>query len=163
MFMTTQHISAITDIMKERNIPSYMGDEYCGIAFPTTWMMVKNQLEDLYQYRDEGFQMIYDGEIGKFEGVRLIEQTGIPHGNYSSGSYISPFSFTPWVNGWSNWAFFFGQDTVAEAIVVPEEIRAKIPTDYGRSKGIAWHYLGAAALTQTQPLQARIGHWSSAA
>ena len=70
--MTTQHISAITDIMKERNIPSYMGDEYFGIAFPTTWMMVKNQLEGVYQYRDEGFQMIYDGEIGKFEGVRLI-------------------------------------------------------------------------------------------
>jgi hypothetical protein len=107
--------------------------------------------------------MIYNGEIGKCEGVRLIEQTGIPDGNYSSGSYISSFSFTPWVNSWSDWAFFFGQDTVAEAIVVPDEIRAKIPTDYGRSKGIAWYYLGAAALTQTQPSQARIVQWSSAA
>jgi hypothetical protein len=69
--------------------------------------------------------------VKKCEGVRLIEQTGIPHGNYSSGSYISPFSFTPWVNSWSDWAFFFGQDTVAEAIVVPEEIGAKIPTAGG--------------------------------
>jgi hypothetical protein len=107
--------------------------------------------------------MIYNGEIGKCEGVRLIEQTGIPDGNYSSGSYKSSFSSTPWVNSWSDWAFFFGQDTVAEAIVVPDEIRAKIPTDYGRSKGIAWYYLGAAALTQTQPSQARIVQWSSAA
>jgi hypothetical protein len=40
---------------------------------------VKNLLEGVYQYRDEGFQMIYNGEIGKCEGVRLIEQTGIPH------------------------------------------------------------------------------------
>ena len=69
--------------------------------------------------------------------MRLIEQTGIPHGNYVSGSYISPFSFASWVNRYSDWAFFFGADTVAEAIVVPEEIRAKIPTDFGRSKGIA--------------------------
>ncbi len=30
------------------------------------------------------------------------------------------------------------EDTVAEAIAVPEEVRAKIPTDFGRSKGIAW-------------------------
>ncbi len=37
----------------------------------------------------------------------------------------------------TDWAFFFGQDTVAEAIVVPEEIHAEIPTDFGRSKGIA--------------------------
>ena len=33
-------------------------------------------------------------------------------------------------------------DTVAEAIAVPEEMRGKIPTDYGRSKGVAWYYLG---------------------
>ncbi len=103
--------------------------------------------------------MIYNGEIGKCEGVRLIGADR----HSSSGSYISPFSFTLWVNSWSDWAFFFGEDTVAEAIVVPDEIRAKIPTDYGRSKGIAWYYLGAAALTQTQPSQARIVQWASAA
>jgi hypothetical protein len=67
------------------------------------------------------------------------------------------------VTGYSDWAFFFGQDTVAEAIVVLEEMRAKIPTDYGQSKGIAWYYLGAAALTQTLASQARIVQWSSAA
>ena len=88
--------------------------------------------------------MIYKREIGKCEGVRLIEQTGIPHGNDVSGSYISPFSFASWVNRYSDWAFFFGADTVAEAIVVLEEIRAKIPTDFGRSKGIAVYHLGAA-------------------
>jgi hypothetical protein len=152
MAMTTQHISAITDVMKEQDIPAYMGDEYFGIAWPTTWRWARNQLEYVYMYRDEGFQMIYNGEIGKFEGVRLIEQTGIPKGNYyGSGSYISPMSFLPRVNSWSDWAFFFGQDTVAEALVVPEEIRAKIPTDYGRSKGISWYYCGATALVHPQP------------
>jgi len=157
------HIKSIVDVMKERNIPPYMGDEYFGIAWPTTWRPVKNDLESVYQYRDEGFQMIYNGEIGKFEGVRFIEQTNIPHGIYNSGNYVTSASFTAWANGQSDWAFFFGEDTVAEALVVPEEVRGKIPSDYGRSKGIAWYYLGGFAITQTQALQTRIVKWDSAA
>ena len=138
-------------------------DEYFGIAWPTTWRPVKNDLEGVYQYRDEGFQMIYNGEIGKFEGVRFIEQTNIPKGNYGTGSFQAAASFTAWANAKSDNAFFFGEDTVAEAIVVPEEIRGAIPSDYGRSKGIAWYYLGGSAITQTQARQARIFHWASAA
>jgi N4-gp56 family major capsid protein len=161
--MHKDHIKSIVDVMKERNVPPYMGDEYFGIAWPTTWRPVKNDLEGVYQYRDEGFQMIYNGEIGKYEGVRFIEQTNIPKGNYSSGSFQNAASFTAWANGRSDNAFFFGEDTVAEAIVVPEEIRGAIPSDYGRSKGIAWYYLGGSAITQTQARQARIFHWSSAA
>ena len=156
------HIKSIVDAMKERNIPPYLGDEYFSIAWPTTYRQVKNDLEGVYQYRDEGFQMIYNGEIGKYEGVRFIEQTNIPHGIYSSGNYIATGSFTKWSQGLSDWAYFFGEDTVAEALVVPEEIRGKIPGDYGRSKGIAWYYLGGFALTQTQALQGRILKWDSA-
>lgn len=140
-----------------------MGDEYFGIAWPSTWRPVKNDLEAVYQYRDEGFQMIYNGEIGKFEGVRFIEQTNIPKGNFGSGAYQVAANFTPWTNGLSDNAFFFGEDTVAEAIVVPEEMRGAIPSDYGRNKGIAWYYLGGFALTQTQAKQARIVQWASAA
>ncbi|HET8635336.1 MAG TPA: hypothetical protein VFL96_00640 [Acidobacteriaceae bacterium] len=157
------HIKVIVDTMKERNIPPYMGDEYFAIAWPSTYRQVKNDLEGVYQYRDQGFQMIYNGEIGKYEGTRFIEQTNIPHGNYSSGNFTSSSSFTTWTNGLSDWAFFFGEDTVAEALVVPEEIRGKIPGDYGRSKGISWYYLGGFAITQTQALQTRILKWDSAA
>ncbi len=62
MMMNNLHINAIVDIMKARNIPAYFGDEYFGLAWPTTWRPVKNLLEGVYQYRDEGFQMIYNGE-----------------------------------------------------------------------------------------------------
>ena len=68
-----------------------------------------------------------------------------------------------WTNAKSNWAFFFGADTVAEGIVVPEEMRGKIPTDYGRSRGVAWYYLGGFGLVQTIAAQARIVKWDSAA
>lgn len=53
------------------------------------------------------------------------------------------------------------EDTVAEALVVPEEIRGQIPADFGRAKGIAWYYLGGFALVQTQAQQARIVKWDS--
>lgn len=151
--MGKNHIKSIVDVMKERNIPPYMGDEYFGIAHPTTWRTVKNDLEAVYQYRDEGFQMIYNGEIGKFEGVRFIEQNNVTKAQMGT--------FT--ANAKSNAAFFFGEDTVAEAIVVPEEIRGQIPTDYGRGKGIAWYYLGGFALVQTQAAQTRIVKWDSGA
>lgn len=151
------HIKSIVDVMKERNIPPYMGDEYFAIAWPTTWRPVKNDLEAVYQYRDQGFQMIYQGEIGKYEGTRLIEQTNISHGKFANGT------FTAWSVGTSDWAFFFGEDTVAEGLVIPEEMRGQIPTDYGRQKGVAWYYLGGFALTQTQAKQARIVMWDTAA
>jgi hypothetical protein len=156
------HARLISDVMKERNIPPYDGDEYFALAWPTTWRQLKNDLESVYQYRDSGLQMIINGEIGKYEGFRFVEQTDIPKGRYISGNFITG-TFTTWTNALSDWGFFFGQDTVAEAIVVPEEIRGKIPGDFGRSRGIAWYYTGGFALTQTQAAQARIVKWDSAA
>ena len=157
------HVKAIVDTMKERNIPPYMGNEYMAIAWPTTYRTMKNDMESVYQYRDQGFQAIINGEIGKFEGVRFIEQTNIPKGNYSSGNYLNSSSFTTWSQADSDWIYFFGSDTVGEAIVVPEEMRGKIPTDYGRSKGISWYYLGGFAIAHTDAKNSRIVKWASAA
>jgi hypothetical protein len=74
-----------------------------------------------------------------------------------------------WSNGKSDAAYFFGADTVLEGVVVPEEIRGKIPDDYGRSRGVAWYYVGGFAIihadqtsTETKD-QARIIKWDSAA
>lgn len=142
------HVKAIVDLMKERNIPPYMADDYVAIAHPTTWRAFRNDLETVHQYTDRGFQMILNGEIGRYEGVRFVEQTNIAKGTFA--------------NAKSNWAYFFGGDTVAEAIVIPEEMRGKIPTDYGRSRGIAWYYLGGFGIVHTAAAQARIVKWDSA-
>lgn len=145
--LTKDHVKAIVDIMKERNIPPYEADDYFSIAHPTTYRRLKNDLESVHQYVDKGFQMIINGEIGRYEGVRFVEQTNIAK--------------AAWGGGVTNWAFFFGADTVAEGVVVPEEMRGKIPTDYGRSRGVAWYYLGGFGLVQTQAAQARIVKWDS--
>lgn len=145
--LNKNHVKAIVDVMKERNIPPYEADDYFGIAHPTTWRTLKNDLESVHQYVQQGFQMILNGEIGRYEGVRFIEQTNIAK--------------AAWGGSATNWAFFFGGDTVAEGIVVPEEMRGKIPTDYGRSRGIAWYYMGGFGLVHTQHAQARIVKWDS--
>jgi N4-gp56 family major capsid protein len=143
------HIKTIVDTMKERNIPPYVADDYYALAHPTTFRQLRNDLESVHQYVDAGFQMILNGEIGRYEGVRFVEQTN-----------IAKETFT---NAKSNWAFFFGQDTVAEGIVVPEEMRGKIPTDYGRGRGVAWYYMGGFGIVHTAAAQARIVKWDSAA
>lgn len=131
------HAKAVVDAMKERNIPAYLGDDYYALAWPTTLRTFKNNLETIHQYSDTGFKLIMNGEIGRYENTRYVEQTSIAKGTGTDGT-----TTTAWTTGNSDWIFFFGNDTVAEAIAVPEEMRGKIPTDYGRSKGVAWYYLG---------------------
>jgi len=158
------HAKTIVDIMKERNIPAYLGDDYYAIAWPSTYRSFKNDLEGIHQYTVPGFQLIMNGEIGRYENVRYVEQTNILKG-LNTGGYWNSTQGT--VSGWgqtkSDWIFFFGNDTVAEAVAVPEEMRGKIPTDFGRSKGIAWYYLGGFGIVHTVAANARILKWDSQA
>jgi len=157
----TYHVKQIIDWMKERNIPAFMGDDYYALAWPTTFRSFKDELESIHQYVETGFQFIMNGEIGRYEGTRFVEQTNIVKG----GSVIG----TPagvWSGGLSDWALFFGEDTVAEAIAVPEEIRGKIPTDFGRERGVAWYYLGGFGIVHPNDagtnINARVVMWDSA-
>jgi len=152
------HAKSIVDLMKERNIPAYLGDDYYALSWPTTLRSFKNNLETIHQYSDTGFKLIMNGEIGRYENVRYVEQTNIAKGTGTDG-----ITQTTWTNGKSDWIFFFGNDTVAEAIATPEEMRGKIPSDYGRSKGVAWYYLGGFGIVHTLAANARIVKWDSLA
>lgn len=155
------HAKSIVDMMKERNIPAYLGDDYYSLAWPSTLRTFKNNLETIHQYSDTGFKLIMNGEIGRYENVRYVEQTNIAKGTGTDG-----ITQTTWTNAKSDWIFFFGNDTVAEAVAVPEEMRGKIPTDYGRSKGVAWYYLGGFGIVHNSTSAAgnvRIVKWDSAA
>lgn len=162
----TGHAKLIVDTMKERNIPAYQGDDYYALAWPTTYRFIKNQLESIHTYTETGFKMIMNGEIGRYENVRYVEQTNIPKGGAADSTTYNMFTRTAdaWNGGYSDWIYFFGNDTVAEAIAVPEEMRGKIPTDYGRSKGVAWYYLGGFGIVHPTADQAnaRIVKWDSA-
>lgn len=150
--MDTGHVKAFADRMADRNIPTYDGVNYFAIARPTTFRALKNELEDIHKYVSEGWHVIMNGEKGRYEGIRFVEQTHIADevaGLWDAGS------------GVSNMAFFFGQDTVVEAFAVPEEIRGKIPTDFGRSRGIAWYANLGYGIVHTNDANSRIIKWAS--
>ena len=153
-YNSTYH-KLLIDAMKERNIPPYLGDDYVAVAWPSTWRTLKNNMETLHAYTPPGLGLIMNGEIGRYETTRFVEQTNILKGVANDG--------TAWTNGLSDWAYFFGEDTVMEGVVVPEEIRAKIPTDYGRSKGVAYYALMGWGIVQTNATDDRILKWDSKA
>ena len=146
------HVKLIVDEMKERDIPAADGSNYMAIGRPTALRALKDDLESISQYVSEGFAQILNGEIGRsYDGVRFLEQTAIA----SEG----------WSGAQSDAVYFFGDDTVTEGMAHPEEIRGKIPTDFGRARGIAWYALGGFAITHNQAgaAQNRIIKWASAA
>lgn len=148
--LSLTHVKEIIDEMKERDIPGYENDDYFAIGRPRTFRPFKNELEKVYQYTESGMRRLYLGEIGQYDGMRFVEQTNVANQG--------------WSNKKSDEVFFMGADTVVEAIVEFEQIRGKIPTDYGRSKGIAWYYLGGFGISHNNPdnpSQNRILHWTS--
>lgn len=168
--ISTTNLKSIVDTMKGRNIPYYTDRDYYAIARPLALRKLKDQLESIYQYTTDGLEMIMNGEIGRYSDTRFVEQTAIPSGGAEDSTTFNPFTDTadPWnVGTGSNgdWVFVFGSDTVCEAVHTPEEIRAKIPDDYGRSKGIAWYALLGYGITHNDSsnvAQARIVKFDSA-
>lgn len=145
------HVKKIADLMQERNIPTFDGEDYCAIGRPTTFRPFKDELEAVHQYTSEGWKQIMNGEQGRYEGIRFFSQTAI--------------ASEAWSNAKSDGVYFFGSDTVTEAIAIPEEIRGKIPDDYGRGRGIAWYGIMGYALTHplnvADATQCRILKWDS--
>jgi N4-gp56 family major capsid protein len=159
------NVRAIVDGMKGRNIPYYTNDDYYCISRPAGLRVLKNDLESVHQYTETGLTMVMNGEIGRYENTRFVEQTTIPTGGAADSTTFNPFTDTgdAWNTASSgDWAFFFGSDTVCEAVHTMEEIRAKIPDDFGRSRGIAWYALLGYGITHTDATQARIVKFDSA-
>jgi len=150
--LTKEHVRTIAVTMEERNIPVFDGEDYMAVARPTTLQPLMVELEDVHKYVDEGWKQIVNGECGRYAGVRFAKQTNVADEG--------------WTNN-SDAAYFFGADTVTEAIAIPEELRGKIPDDYGRGKGLAWFYIGGFGITHADETsaatkaQARIVKWAS--
>lgn len=119
------HLKECVDKLKSLNVEKYDGDNMILIGSINALRGIKNHSDftDLKKYADP--TKFFDGEIGRIEGVRCIEENNFLS-NARGGSTFGE-------------AVMFGADAVMEAVALQEEIRAKIPTDYGRSRGIAWY------------------------
>lgn len=123
------HIKDCVDQLKKWNIPPYDSDgNYICIASVQAMRGIKDHddFTDAAKYGDP--ERLFSGEVGRFYGCRFVEET-----NYLIDTLGSDVEMGE--------AVVFGAEPCAEGVAVPLELRAKVPTDYGRSKGIAWYAL----------------------
>ncbi len=123
------HVKQCIDELKKGNVEPYDGNDYICIASVNALRGVKDSGDwtDAAKYGDP--ERLFSGEVGRFYNCRFIEENHVLSNTQADGS----------TNGE---AIFFGADAVMEGVAVPEELRAKVPTDYGRSRGVAWYFLG---------------------
>jgi N4-gp56 family major capsid protein len=121
-------VYSIIDEMKVNNVAKYDGSNYICIASVAYLSDMKTSTDwlDAAKYGDP--ERLFAGEVGRFAGCRFIEEN----------NYLSNTQGTTSLGGE---AIYFGADAIMEAVAIPEELRAKVPTDYGRSQGIAWYGL----------------------
>lgn len=125
--MSDKNVRDVIDYMKIKNIPRLSDGNFVCIAST-------NSIRGLYDFFEAkatqtAMGVAYSGEIGKYYGCRFVEETNVLSNTVGNTSIYGT-------------AVFFGADAVKEGVAIPEGIRINTPSDFGRSQGIAWYYLG---------------------
>ena len=158
--LNSYHVRKMRLELEKRNVPTWDGD-YVMIVSLEAAESLEGAMESVYQYTESGAEKIFSGEIGRLHGVRFVKDSFASRFLYDSSAKTA--TAKSWSGAQSLDGYMFGRPTVREAIVVPEEIRMKLVTDYGRSKGIAWYALAGWQLEWTDAGSARVIKWDSAA
>lgn len=148
--LTLEHVDEIGVEMRENDVPTFDHGDYYAMGRPRALAGVSKQLTKLHMYTESGLADIKNGEKGRYEGFRFIEQT-----NQARSDLFALNSYK------SDEIFFFGEDPVTEGMVVPEEIQTAIPAGLGRRRQIGWFYLGEFGLTEPRAAHATVYHWTS--
>lgn len=134
--ISAKHVKDIIDAMKTgifgantgRPVPYYDGESYVCIASVNFLRGLKDDADYEVATKYAHPEDLYLGEVGRFYNCRFIESnhtTALSNG-VGTSSVLGE-------------AIFFGEDPVREIVAVPEEVRSKLPEDYGRDKGLAWY------------------------
>lgn len=123
----------ICDDMRKKNIPFYDGQSYVVISSVQALSGFFSDTQtggfvDVTKYSDTLSEYLYRGEAGRYYMGRFVEETNL-------------LSNAPGTTTTAGEACAVGFDAVMEGVAIPEELREKVPTDYGRSQGIAWYAL----------------------
>ena len=140
--MTLFHVKEIVDALKTGNFgsgstgnnpcPAYDDDgNYICIASVPALRGLYDDPEWQSAAKYGAPERLFSGEVGKMYHCRFVET-----------NHTGTLSATAGTSSDVGEAVFFGSDPVIEGLVIPEEIRAKAPEDYGRDKGVAWYFLG---------------------
>lgn len=159
--LNTYHVRKMILELKKRNIPGYgsLKGDYVMINSVEAMENMRGALETINQYVESGRKANLNGEVGRYFGCRFIEDSFASRFVYDSTARTA--TAKSWTGGNSLDGYMFGAQTVKEAVACPEEIRAKEETDYGRSHGLAWYFLGGWALMWDTEGDSRIIKWDS--
>lgn len=123
------HVKNIVDQLKKWDVQPYDNEgNYICIASVQALRGLRDDTSFVQALRYGKPEYLFTGEVGKYMGVRFIEETNALSNILGSGSAHGE-------------AVVFGDDAVLEAIAVPEEVRYDTPKDFGRNKAIAWYGL----------------------
>lgn len=145
------HMAEIRDYLKGTlKCEPYDGENYVCIGSVKALRGIKNSDDWKQGARFGDPERLFSGEVGRYDGIRYIETN-------------NDLALDPDVGSGLGEAIVFGADPLVQGVAIAPEIRAKIPTDFGRSKGVAWYALlgfeatwrAVADASLTSPAQAR--------
>jgi N4-gp56 family major capsid protein len=157
--LNSYHVRKMRLALEKLNAPTYDGNDYAGIFSLEAMESLEGAMESTQQYTEAGYKQILNGEVGRVHGVRFVKD-GYATRYVTSASARTDTAIT-WAQLQSGVGYICGKNTVREAVVVPEEIRMKVVTDYGRSKGLAWYFLGGWAIEWSEAANCRIVKWDT--
>lgn len=121
------HVKIICDQLRKWNVKPFdsQGNYVCiGSVDALGGVKDDSKWRDAYLYAKP--EQLFTNEAGKLYGCRFVEETNVLS-NALGGSYGE--------------AVIFGADAVQEIVVIPPEVRTDPPSDFGRSKAVAWYGL----------------------
>jgi N4-gp56 family major capsid protein len=140
----------VNSLVSTFKAPPYDGEFFVAICPREVYTALTNDTDVKNDFRYGDPERYFVGEIGTYQRVRFVEENNVLATTVGTTSFRAEF-------------VVFGDDPVAEGLALPAEIRAKIPDDYGRSKGLAWYgLLGFIIVWDTATArQAKIIHYTS--
>lgn len=159
--LNSYHIRKMRLELEKRFVPRWDGEDYAAIASLEAAESMEGALETINSYTETGYKKILAGEIGRQHGVRFVKDAFASRNVFDATAGTA--TAITWTGTQAGVCYMFGKETVMEAVAVPEEIRMKVVTDYGRSKGIAWYFLGGFKIMWDDAANARIIKFDSAA
>ena len=126
--MNIFHVEEIRDYMFDTlRVPPAVDGDYIGIFRTLGLRGIKRDAdwEEWHKYTDPTVK--FNGEVGRIESVRFLETNHANAlGKVGTSSVLGE-------------GVVFGEDGVAMAEAMSPELRAAIPSDFGRSKAVAWY------------------------
>jgi len=126
------HLKEVVDTAIDALVPPAVGGADGDYVMIATQKLIRGiyddpDFQDVAKYA-RGEEVLV-GEIGRVYHTRFVRTTST-----QALTKVGPSSVL-------GEGLLLGDDAVVEGVALPEEVRAKIPDDYGRSRGIAWYAL----------------------